>query len=252
MTNRKRFVFLIPTAPRITPFIFHVGSQAVLESLNEVLEVDKRQGKRYALVAGKLQLVAQGFFVIATIRGSQRNLTPALASRFLSYPVCPSTGPAGMEQLVKCYLSDFDAQRQHYFEERVREVIKPIKNKFPIGPVSDILKAFRAWWRFSLRTVGTPEPQTERNAMVVISRILLMGSEPSLAEELVNSGEEWPVSYTQLLKTSQAVGQQHFVYGGAVEEISDGSHGHLHSVWTDACASRTRGGGEDKNGGDHE
>jgi MoxR-like ATPase len=185
--------------------------------------------------------VNPGFFVIATIRGSQRDLTPALASRFLSYEVCPTTGRAGLEQLVKCYASapqsllppllsrtESDSIRQAvalslgetlssdttvvqiYELLRSEPLVRTCDAKFRVGAVSEILKAFRAWRTFRTRFAEWAAlPRADqlvevRNALKVLCKIILMDKGSSCpAEELLAGEENWPVTYQQL----QTVGQ---------------------------------------------
>ena len=84
---------------------------AVLESLNALLELRPSPGAACsALVLGRLVEAREGFRVVCTSRGSQHDLTPALASRFLAVTWggeervgCKLTAAAGLDALVACY-----------------------------------------------------------------------------------------------------------------------------------------------------
>ena len=152
-----------------------VPQPAVLESLNAVLEVDATTAggggqQRTVLANGRTVVVHPGFYVVCTSRASQHDLTPALASRFLSVAWGGEdgtphklTGAAGFDALVDGYTNKLSGSGGgNAVREAVRTALAaPLRltpqtsggasppARYPVGETAFVLRTVAHWWAFT-------------------------------------------------------------------------------------------------------
>ena len=152
---------------------------AVLESLNAVLEVDSSSlgvgagshRPRTVLANGRSVTVQPGFYVVCTTRGSQHDLTPALASRFTAVQwggeaeggggdggnAAKLTGAVGFDALVDGYTAALhEAGGGAAAREAVRSALSvPLLatsdgvRRYSVGHTAHVLRAVARWWVFT-------------------------------------------------------------------------------------------------------